>query len=87
MKTYTELTTAEIRIGFKAFCSNRKQVDSFGLNYFIGMMIGYRVYQKKRDALLTELFILVESDKYLFRVIESSYTKNKIAEYYNKIHN
>ena len=84
MKTYLELTTNEIKLGFKAFCSNKKQVDTSALNYFIGMIIGHRWYDKKRNESIVELFTLIETDSNLYKTIQSDYTRNKIAEYYNK---
>ena len=81
MKTYLELTTDEIKLGFKTFCYNKKQVDTSGLNYFIGMIKGHKSYDKKRNESILELFTLIEIDSNLYKTIQSDYTRNKIAEY------
>ena len=82
---YDTLNYKERLDAFVKFISNQRLVDKFGVGYFIGMIDHHNtkhifVEQYKREVVVAQLVELVtESEKNLYRCIQSEWTRGQIA--------
>lgn len=71
---------------FIKFASNRKLCDKGSIGYMIGMVSSHdpaHIYWNfySRDELLQRLFILIDEDKNLYRLLQSDHIAEGVSKY------